>query len=542
MGCLASNDNDVAAANSGDQFSKNHAVIADQPTCDSEPSTPDKNNNNNSTSLARVPSNSAGDNDVIGASSLSSKLQQVARMVELNNVIPETHSVDGTQLSEDEKGTDIVTPAAADIHAAEAAAEEEDDGDDFVAELRDDHHTIHTDHAPDEKHDIYKSDEADGGDGEDQFNKCLTMYEITDTMMSNIDELIAAKVAELSQASSFSILESASSTLAGQKNGKRKTNQDSFFMHDAFGPSNILQLYGVCDGHGPSGHNVSQYCSTHLPQLLLKDKTRILTTLSKPGYALIRAFEELEHKLDAEKQSGALSFDMSASGTTVSCGLRVGNALYLANLGDSRAVMGTYDLYSRRNTVTFSKIKIRSRALTVDHDPKNALEAARIQQSTRGKLLLDDDGGSRIQINLIDDKRAKPRQSVLQLKQTYGVDALKQLNAVSASVSRSIGDKVAHKYGGVISKPDIIIHALDENDLFCMWASDGVWQVIDNGDVTRVIGNKLKVIGNTAASSDGELQKVTDKIVKESNLVWQDEFDDYVDDITAVVVRIGRKS
>eukprot|EP01083_Nonionella_stella_P199693 732070_1 len=387
--------------------------------------------------------------------------------------------------------------------------------------------------------DVYADDFSESEDEADKFNKETTIYEITDDMKVSIDTLIENKIREIENKQQYHILESTFSTKPGKKNGKTKTNQDSCFKFDRFGPNNILQFYGVCDGHGPSGHNVSQYCAEHLPKILTKNKERILTTLCKPAYALIKSFEELEKQLDIEKESGKLSFDMSASGTTVSCGLIVGNYLYLANLGDSRAVMGGYDFNTNKNTTTFSKIKVSSRQLTTDHDPKNVNEAERINKSRKGKLLVENDGSSRIQINLVDDKLAKPRQSLLQLKQTYGVDALKQLNSVSASVSRSIGDKLAHKYAGVISKPDIIIHKLNSSDLFVMWASDGIWTVLDNDDVTILIGNKLKTVAKEKEYN--ELQKLNDKIVREAHIVWQDEFDDYVDDITAVVARVGSK-
>lgn len=433
------------------------------------------------------------------SSAYSPKLAQVAQMVDLNTTIPEAASVE-----------DIIIPQKT-IEETQVYDEDFDD------------------------------DEYSKSITQDKFNKELTIYEITDDMKDNIEMLINDKIKELQLPSNneYIMLESCFSTKAGIKNGKIKTNQDAYFLFDKFGPSNILQLYGVCDGHGPSGHNVSEYCAKHLPNLLIKDNKTILTTLCKPGYALIRAFEELESKLDFEKENGELTFDMSASGTTISCGLRVGNYLYLANLGDSRAVMGEYDINTNRNTTTFNKIKVRSNQLTIDHDPKNQNEAERINQSRKGQLLIEEDGTSRIQIQLVDDKLAKPRQSLLQLKQTYGVDALKQLNAVSASVSRSIGDKLAHNYGGVISKPDVIIHKLNQNDLFVMWASDGIWTVIDNGDVTRIIGNKLKTCA--MEKKYDAFQKITDKLVKEAHIVWQDEFDDYVDDITAVIARVGTR-
>eukprot|EP00484_Ammonia_sp_Unknown_P019854 CAMPEP_0197024338 /NCGR_PEP_ID=MMETSP1384-20130603/4894_1 /TAXON_ID=29189 /ORGANISM="Ammonia sp." /LENGTH=505 /DNA_ID=CAMNT_0042452703 /DNA_START=18 /DNA_END=1535 /DNA_ORIENTATION=+ len=431
----------------------------------------------------------------------SPKLQGVAAMIDTHAAIPESESVEDLMIDANAVGMDMQTINEDEEHEHKTTAQDDDD-----------------------------EDEDDEDYTEDKFNKDMTMYEITDEMSSNLEQLIADKVAEIERKTKFVIVQSSASTKAGLKDGQSKTNQDSSFMHDRLGPQGVLQFYGVCDGHGPSGHNVSQYCCEHLSQLLIKDNERILTTLCKPAYALMIAIEELDEKLDAEKKSGQLKFDMSASGTTLTCGLRVGNHLYLANLGDSRAVMGHYDANNK------TRVRVQSKQLTVDHDPTNQMEADRISKSTRGKLV---DGNARIHINLIDDKFAKPRQSVLELKQTYGVDALKQLNAVSASVSRSIGDKVAHKYGGVISKPDIIIHRLCDNDLFCMWASDGIWTVIDNGDVTRIIGNKLKTC--TEQKSYADLQKLTDKVVKEAHIVWQDEFDDYVDDITAVVVRIASK-
>ena len=36
-----------------------------------------------------------------------------------------------------------------------------------------------------------------------------------------------------------------------------------------------------------------------------------------------------------------------------------------------------------------------------------------------------------------------------------------QVRKISASVSRSIGDMIAHEYGGLISEPEITIHTLN---------------------------------------------------------------------------------
>ena len=50
----------------------------------------------------------------------------------------------------------------------------------------------------------------------------------------------------------------------------RKVNQDSYFVQKDFAGLKGLWAFGVMDGHGVQGHNVSQYVKVHLPQLMTK--------------------------------------------------------------------------------------------------------------------------------------------------------------------------------------------------------------------------------------------------------------------------------
>ena len=47
-------------------------------------------------------------------------------------------------------------------------------------------------------------------------------------------------------------------------------------------------------------------------------------------------------------------------------------------------------------------------------------------------------------------------------------------------LSRTLGDLYVKKYG-VISTPSICVNDIDANIKFCVIASDGVWDVIDEG-------------------------------------------------------------
>lgn len=337
----------------------------------------------------------------------------------------------------------------------------------------------------------------------------------------------------------------------GTSNGKSKTNQDSCFCFDAFGPSSLFQLYGVCDGHGPSGHNVSQFVRDQLPQFLEQLLTDSLSQHSIPTI-LKMAFAATDSALRSGHSADRLHFDINYSGTTVTLGLVAGDKLYCANLGDSRTVLAQTPGQSHKTVP-------RAVALSHDHDPQNSAEAVRIEQSSSGKIIDD-----RIQIELpeiaqnaamltIDalmsmpspshseeaEQRGHSKSNTLQTPRSHKRTA-SLVKKISASVSRSLGDVIAHQYGGLISEPEVIEHDLCGDDIFAIFASDGIWQMIENDDVMRVIGTKLNVSRHDAVY--GDLEKQTLKLVREAHISWQDEYEDYTDDITCVVARIGHKT
>lgn len=45
----------------------------------------------------------------------------------------------------------------------------------------------------------------------------------------------------------------------------KKPNQDSFFTRTKFLGDDNIHLFGVCDGHGVYGQNISQFVRDHLP-------------------------------------------------------------------------------------------------------------------------------------------------------------------------------------------------------------------------------------------------------------------------------------
>ena len=66
-------------------------------------------------------------------------------------------------------------------------------------------------------------------------------------------------------------------------------------------------------------------------------------------------------------------------------------------------------------------------------------------------------------------------------------------------LSRALGDHSLKKFG-VISKPHINKHFINESDLYVIIASDGVWDVIKDEDLVNIFSNNCTLDTNQLAS------------------------------------------
>ena len=109
----------------------------------------------------------------------------------------------------------------------------------------------------------------------------------------------------------------------------KKANQDAFFMkHD---PHTSSLIIGCFDGHGQYGHDVSRFCKLFMEKYLC-------THLSFHGdvkTAVIQTTAALESEMLA-----APHIDTVFSGSTMTLLILRGTSVYVANVGDSRVVLG----------------------------------------------------------------------------------------------------------------------------------------------------------------------------------------------------------
>lgn len=249
------------------------------------------------------------------------------------------------------------------------------------------------------------------------------------------------------------------------------SNQDDFIIIQE---SNVL-LFGVFDGHGVFGNDISHYLHIVLPNMILshpkfpQEIELILTeTFFNCNIFLHQYFE------DSSKST-------ELSGSTCTLLILKDHTLYTCNIGDSRAII------AQENKVTKT---------SVDHKPTIPTEYQRIIKS----------GG---------EIRASSSEICSRI-------FAKGQNLPGICVSRAFGDSLAQSIG-VCVDPEISKKKIDEEDLFAIVASDGVWEFMTDIQVSEIAKSSKNPAKNIAEASWSK---------------WRDNEADAVDDITVVVVNI----
>ena len=272
----------------------------------------------------------------------------------------------------------------------------------------------------------------------------------------------------------FKIASYSSSTMAGTNGyGITKTNQDSYLVKiDKNNNNENEYTFGVFDGHGADGHLVSQAIKQFFTNCSYFD--------FNTNPMIYSIFSSLSKIINNSQY-----FDSIGSGSTVILLHINPQKIISINCGDSRAI-----LIKKNNSIVL---------LSRDHKPEIPEERERIEQS-----------GGRV------DK-------ILGMG-PYRV-WFKDEDYPGLAMSRSIGDRLAHKVG-VIDVPEIKEFDIgDMEPLAVVVASDGVWEFMSNEEVRNVVMNY-------AYSKDAN--NCAKKIVEKARLIWQGT--GYaIDDITCVV-------
>ncbi|KAJ4878790.1 putative protein phosphatase 2C 1 [Raphanus sativus] len=270
--------------------------------------------------------------------------------------------------------------------------------------------------------------------------------------------------------------------------GRKGVNQDAMIVWEDF-MSKDMTFCGVFDGHGPNGHLVSRKVRESLPVRLLsfmhsiqskqkgstdkeesreeeEDKLKLLWE-----EAFLKSFNAMDKELRSHPNVECFS-----SGSTAVTIIKQGSHLFIGNIGDSRAILGSKD--SNESMVAVQ--------LTVDLKPDLPREAERIKQC-KGRVFA------------LEDEPEVPRVW------------LPFDNAPGLAMARAFGDFCVKDYG-VISIPDFSHRLLTDRDQFIVLASDGVWDVLSNEAVVKVVA--------TATSRASAARLVVDSAAREWKLKY----------------------
>lgn len=218
--------------------------------------------------------------------------------------------------------------------------------------------------------------------------------------------------------------------------GNRPLLEDSHTILTPFLPEDKNSFFfAIYDGHG--GNEIAYYAAANVHQFV----AQAYQNCQSMEQALVTGIKRADSAL---KNTQYLNERAQSSGSTAIIVVIKDNKLYVANVGDSRALL------SRAGKVI---------PLSVDHKPNREDEKQRIEQA--GGNVNDVEGIARVNGNL--------------------------------AISRSIGDH-ALRDAGIIATPEITVTTLTDEDDFILLACDGVFESqtkIDNELVISIIQQSL---------------------------------------------------
>ncbi|CAA7405985.1 unnamed protein product [Spirodela intermedia] len=294
------------------------------------------------------------------------------------------------------------------------------------------------------------------------------------------------------------LLEYSSLTQRGHyPDSPERENQDSFVIKTQLQGNPNLHFFAVFDGHGQFGAQCSGFLRAKLVDIL-SDDSRLLEDPAKAYGAAFRA-------ANAELRESEI--DDSMSGTTGIAVLVAGDALFVANVGDSRAVAGIWNGDS-----------VVAEDLSSDQTPFRKDEYQRVKLCGARVLTVDQVEGIKdpsIQSwgEADDDDEGDPPRLWVQDGMYPGT-----------AFTRSVGDAIAEKIG-VTAEPEVLAAKITPDHMFFVVASDGVFEFLSSQAVVNMVAKFADPRDACAA------------IAAESYRLWLDH-ERRTDDMTIIVVHI----
>jgi serine/threonine protein phosphatase PrpC len=259
-------------------------------------------------------------------------------------------------------------------------------------------------------------------------------------------------------------------------------------------------IYGVFDGHGQKGHEVSNFVKETLPKLIIKDsrfENRRNNNFGEMANVLKDAFKKMQSFIATYDQMKKVEAKLSGTTATIAIHDTISKKVVVAHVADSTGVRAKLKKGAPTPVGT---------ALTRDHKPDLPDERKRIE-SNGGRVVFDGYANHRV----------------------YAKNA----RYPGLNMSRCLGDLMGHQDCGISCEPEVSIFDIEDDDFLLLLCSDGVWEFIEPDEAVKIVSPK-----SDALEEQNAVQNAADKLAKEAWDRWiQMEGGSVVDDITVVIVK-----
>ena len=278
------------------------------------------------------------------------------------------------------------------------------------------------------------------------------------------------------------------------------------------------------DGHGVEGHTVSEFCIDYTTKFITANFDLFIENGKQ---AVTQVLEEC----DKSVRESQINCDLS--GSTGILLVIVENAIHSGCIGDSRAILGTLNdsifpmnKFHNPNARSYTVDRmLKPIPLTIDQKPDNAEESVRVKQAggriERFKDTFSHEGHCRV---ILPDEGS------------------------ALSMTRSIGDRLAKKYG-ILGTPEYRYFSMYSSfDQYIVIASDGVWDVMDNLEVLNFIEmwkercSDIEFDGFPAQPKNSILARM---LAEECRYRWQYHVQAegvVIDDISVIIINFAKEN
>ena len=239
-----------------------------------------------------------------------------------------------------------------------------------------------------------------------------------------------------------------------------------------------ISYFAIFDGHG--GEECSEFLKNNYMNYLIENANFPFDI----KLSMIESFQKIEDDFFKLKCKDNLE-DSDKSGSCALVSVIFDNKIYIANIGDSRAIMSVGG---------GTKVK----QLTADQKPDNIKEFERALKNGSKIYLDDNDDPDRDESKIEFIKDKAELEKMKEIKENSKEEKIFRVYPSDLAVMRTVGDIKAKKkeFGGIpgtiINIPEVYIFDINSSDDFIVMGCDGIFDDLSNQEIVNAAWTVFK--------------------------------------------------